>query len=411
MSVVQAGRAIRRRSGARVRRFSRIAFGAVVVAACVVPSSARAEEVLDQQQTEFDDADGSLVFRFAQTFTPALNGPLTRVDLLLRAGANPDCELVVQIRDTVGGEPTGPVIAAASLAGTSLPASLNFVPVTFAFPATLSAGTLYAVMLEPCSAGVVDWGFTSFSSYAFGDGFTQVGPSGRLATDGRDYAFKTFMRLPTPVLVSPANGSTTTDRTPLFSGTADTSARADLTEVTIEIFEGASTSGTLFLVLVADPDDVNGAFAATPDVAMPDGTYVAQALQDNTFGQFGRSEPHVFAVDAGAAASPSSPPPPSPGVPDVGDNDVPGTTITSAVFTKTKDTTPLFTFTSSDPAARFECSVDGGDFAPCVSPFTSPELERGKIHSFAVRAIDSEGDTDATPARAEFKVKKRHKRR
>jgi hypothetical protein len=413
MSFVHATPAAPHRSDVRTKRVSRIILFAIILPAFVLPSRVRAEQVLDQQQTRFTDADGSLVFLFAQTFTASVNGPLTRVDLLLQAGNDPDCELVVQIRNTSGGEPTGSVIASSTLAARSLPASLNFVPVTFAFPATVTDGTQYAVTLTPCTAGSVDWAFNSFSAYAFGEGFTKIGPTGRLATDGRDYAFKTFVLLPSPVLVSPANGSTTSDRTPLFSGIADTSNGFDFTEVTVEIFEGASTSGQLLFVLVANPDDANGAFAATPDVPMPDGTFVAQVVQDNTFGEFGRSEPHVFAID-GDSTTPPAPPgalPPSAGVPGTDDTNAPGTTITSSVLTKTKDTTPLFTFTSNELEARFECSVDGGDFVPCISPFTLPELERGKTHSFAVHAIDADGNVDPTPARAEFKVKKKNRRR
>ncbi len=57
-----------------------------------------------------------------------------------------------------------------------------------------------------------------------------------------------------------------------------------------------------------------------------------------------------------------------------------------------------FTFSSSEPsAADFACSVDGGAFASCQSPLTLEDLAE-EPHSFAVRATDDVGNTDASPA-------------
>lgn len=57
-----------------------------------------------------------------------------------------------------------------------------------------------------------------------------------------------------------------------------------------------------------------------------------------------------------------------------------------------------FTFTSDDPAATFDCSIDGRGFKPCTSPVTMSDLEDGR-HSFAARA-----DGDSTPDVRKFKV-------
>ncbi len=64
-------------------------------------------------------------------------------------------------------------------------------------------------------------------------------------------------------------------------------------------------------------------------------------------------------------------------------------------------------FVSTDPAATFECSLDGAAFAACGSPQSYRRLKRGR-HVFAVRAVGM-GGTDATPAEAAFKVKKRRR--
>lgn len=60
------------------------------------------------------------------------------------------------------------------------------------------------------------------------------------------------------------------------------------------------------------------------------------------------------------------------------------------------DTTPTFTFDGYDMdidepySGSVECKIDGGAFAPCTSPFTTPVLTAGD-HTFTVHAV---GDSD-----------------
>ena len=68
-----------------------------------------------------------------------------------------------------------------------------------------------------------------------------------------------------------------------------------------------------------------------------------------------------------------------------GDTSAPETTIGSSPFT----------FASSEPGSSFECSIDGGDFKPCTSPFTPPAGLAPGEHTFSVRAIDAAGNADA----------------
>ncbi len=56
-----------------------------------------------------------------------------------------------------------------------------------------------------------------------------------------------------------------------------------------------------------------------------------------------------------------------------------------------------FAFTSNEGGTSFACSVDGGSFAPCVSPQTYGGFGDGP-HSFRVRATDAAGNLDPTPA-------------
>lgn len=79
------------------------------------------------------------------------------------------------------------------------------------------------------------------------------------------------------------------------------------------------------------------------------------------------------------------------------------------------DTTPSFAFGVGNAAARvaqfspgdvnvkFECQVDAAAFAPCTSPYTTPELPLG-AHTFTVKALDPGGNADATPETRSFTI-------
>lgn len=56
-----------------------------------------------------------------------------------------------------------------------------------------------------------------------------------------------------------------------------------------------------------------------------------------------------------------------------------------------------FTFTSDDPAAQYECSLDGSEWENCSAPRHHEDLAEGG-HRFEVRARDAANNIDATPA-------------
>jgi hypothetical protein len=79
------------------------------------------------------------------------------------------------------------------------------------------------------------------------------------------------------------------------------------------------------------------------------------------------------------------------------DTTSPDTFITAAPSDPTSTTTSNFEFSANEQPTTFECNLDNAGYEPCSSPFTTPNLEPGE-HNFLVRATDSTGNTDASPA-------------
>ena len=82
------------------------------------------------------------------------------------------------------------------------------------------------------------------------------------------------------------------------------------------------------------------------------------------------------------------------------DKTAPNTTITPPVPpVLTNNPVATFNFTSTEVGGGFQCSLDGGAFADCTSPFVSPTLLDGK-HNFQVKAKDAAGNLDKSAAKA-----------
>jgi hypothetical protein len=79
------------------------------------------------------------------------------------------------------------------------------------------------------------------------------------------------------------------------------------------------------------------------------------------------------------------------------DTSPPQTTITSGPAATTTSTSASFAFSSSETGSSFECSLDGAAFTSCSSPAAYSGLGVAS-HTFAVRAIDTSGNVDPTPA-------------
>ncbi|MGH2922047.1 MAG: LamG-like jellyroll fold domain-containing protein, partial [Gaiellaceae bacterium] len=111
---------------------------------------------------------------------------------------------------------------------------------------------------------------------------------------------------PVVVLSAPADGSSTADVTPAFSGTAGT-AIGDSTTVTVQIFAGPDTSGTLVQTLTATRAGT-GSYSTDADT-LALGTYTARSQQSDAAGNVGLSTANTFTVTE--APPPPPPPPPS----------------------------------------------------------------------------------------------------
>ena len=81
----------------------------------------------------------------------------------------------------------------------------------------------------------------------------------------------------------------------------------------------------------------------------------------------------------------------------------PNTTIVTGPTGIEASASASFTFSSNEVGSTFECSLDGANFAACSSPANLISLAQG-AHSFSVRAVDSAGHEDATPATREWTV-------
>ena len=75
----------------------------------------------------------------------------------------------------------------------------------------------------------------------------------------------------------------------------------------------------------------------------------------------------------------------------------PDTVIDSGPIGTVNSSSASFSFHSTTTDSTFECQLDGGGFGACTSPTSYAGLPGGG-HAFQVRAIDSSGNVDPTPA-------------
>jgi PKD repeat protein len=107
--------------------------------------------------------------------------------------------------------------------------------------------------------------------------------------------------IPAVTLTTPASGSATNNTKPSFSGTAGT-ATGDGSTITVKIYSGSTTSGSLVQTLTTTQSA--GSWSVAPSAALAEGTYTARAQQTNTNTSLtGFSAAHTFLIDTTAPAN------------------------------------------------------------------------------------------------------------
>src|SRR2546428_4042939 len=79
------------------------------------------------------------------------------------------------------------------------------------------------------------------------------------------------------------------------------------------------------------------------------------------------------------------------------DTTPPDTTISASPPAVTNSINATFSFIATKPGSTFECKLDGASFTACTSPQNYSSLAASS-HTFQVRAIDTAGNVDQTPA-------------
>jgi hypothetical protein len=175
----------------------------------------------------------------------------------------------------------------------------------------------------------------------------------------------TFAPAP-PQITAPAEGS--------LSGSSLTVAGTAEPGALVEVFDGAGSAGTTNA-------DGTGNWSK-PFTGLADGTHSFTAKATDAVGNVSAaSAPRSVTVDSA----------------------LPDTTIDSGPSGTLASTSATFTFSASEAGSTFACSLDGAAFSACTSPQTYSGLAEG-THTFQVRASDSVGNTDSSPATRSWTV-------
>ncbi|MEO6195539.1 MAG: carboxypeptidase-like regulatory domain-containing protein, partial [Thermoanaerobaculia bacterium] len=155
---------------------------------------------IDQQNTSVTTSGFGFTTTawFGQTFTAGVTGQLTQadVDLFCSGCTGTTPNITVSIRATSANLPTGADLATATIPGFSSGAG-GFFSATFATPPTLTAGTVYAIVLRPVSApsaGTYAYVVSTGSTYAGGRRVTSSNSGGTWTGQTTDVGFKIYMK-------------------------------------------------------------------------------------------------------------------------------------------------------------------------------------------------------------------------
>jgi outer membrane protein assembly factor BamB len=216
---------------------------------------------------------------------------------------------------------------------------------------------------------------------------------------------------PTPTPTATATATPTADPTPTPTATATVTATptADPTPTPTATATPTATPSPPDTRIDSGPSGIVGASAATLafssdragasfECRLDTGAWSACAspLTVTSLGD----GPHVFA--ARASYSGATDPSPAERRWSV-DTTAPDTTMTAGPDGALDPGAVTFAFASSDSGAVFECRLDSAGWQGCASPLRLESVSPG-AHTFAVRARDSVGNADSSPASREWSV-------
>jgi len=176
----------------------------ITAVAALMPAAGASAGTLDQQQTisNFGGLQVDSTQSKAQTFTAGLTGQLDQVDLAL-SDMGATTPLTVQIRDGSATAPGDTVIASASVPTSDVPSIESFVPIPFASPALVTAGTQYSIVALNDSSGWFWYSGKTDTASAYVGGRLYGSPNGPPGTgpwtEGNtmaDFEFKTYVAPP-----------------------------------------------------------------------------------------------------------------------------------------------------------------------------------------------------------------------
>jgi hypothetical protein len=180
-------------------------------------------------------------------------------------------------------------------------------------------------------------------------------------------------------VTAPQPPDTTAPKTSITSG-----PESQTTSTTASLTFTSSESGSSFECKL-DGGSWGGCSSPASYTSLALGSHQFSARAEDTAG-------NVDKTPATLSWTIEAPPPPPPV-----DTTPPDTTITSEPESSTTATAANFTFNSTESGSSFECKLDGGSWSSCNSPAAYADLGLGS-HQFTVRAKDTAGNIDATPA-------------
>jgi len=139
---------------------------------------------------------------------------------------------------------------------------------------------------------------------------------------------------------------------------------------------------------------VNGAGAS--ESAIPDGSSIVRSITAGCNTLLERSDDSGSSLDDFAPAFPAPQANSEAGI----NSDCPNTQITKKPKARSTDRTPKFEFAGGND---YDCNLDNEGFADCGPSYVPDRLSRGK-HKLKVRARETDGSVDGTPAKHSWKI-------